>query len=342
MRVHPDGLGFCRGFGAKVSQRVVCATRTAGAAALQWRKTEEQNMRRIHGVWAIPMMAAGIMPSAHANTANLPVDVEHVDIHVEGKFASELRFSAVWQLRALGSARELCLATEGNALVSAAVDGEILPWKDDARLKRACLQHPQEWKNGRTHKLHLKWQSRFVQDPDPEAPGGSIGQGLRFFAPGAIEPRRLSQSWFNNEPSGLRRWLPHPQGTESDPLRSKICLQLPAPLRVVATGKPQRARGHSAHKERCFVQEQPVPLQRLGFVIGDFAQRELHADGIAVTQLYPDGQLQHLIDSSPRLEEMLGFYRELTGKPYPFTNLHQAFVQDHVWGHAQAGLAVLS
>jgi aminopeptidase N len=190
--------------------------------------------------------------------------------------------------------------------------------------------------------IHIHYRTKWVDQSDPNNLWGSTGKGLRFFAPTTTDPRKRLQIWSSSEAGGNRYWLPGfdaPQDQHTSELRATVA----APLRVISNGQLVSTR-NNADGTRTFhwKMERPHTHARNAFVVGEFVDVvQQHAGVTLRSHGYPD-ETQAVADSVVQLPDMLRFFSELIGQPFPFASYSQAFVQDFPWGHAGAGLALQS
>lgn len=190
--------------------------------------------------------------------------------------------------------------------------------------------------------IAIRYRTNWVNESDPNNTGGSTGKGLRFFGPTTTEPVKRKQLWSYGEPIGNRYWFP---GYDApDDLRTtEIVATVPAPLMAIANGELTRTTSN-ADGTRTFVwrMDRPYANYQTSIAVGEYVDVRQEA---GATQLhsyaYPD-ERDAAAATVVRLPEMVRFFSEKTGVPYPLSHYSQVFVQDIPWGSGHVGASTLT
>ena len=180
--------------------------------------------------------------------------------------------------------------------------------------------------------VKIAYRTNWVNLADPNNIWGSYGKGIRFFEPTTTEPKKRRQIWSMGEPESNRYWFPG-YDAPNDLRTTEFTATVDKPLMAISNGKliavKDNADGtHTFH----WKMDTPYPNSLTSFVIGEYTdvkQRygnvELHTFG------YPD-EVEAVKATVVRLPDMVKFFSEMTGAPYPFSSYSQVMVQDFAGG----------
>ncbi len=158
-------------------------------------------------------------------------------------------------------------------------------------------------------------------------------KGLFFIKPDEAYPHKPHQIWSQGENEDAHWWFPC-----SDTTHQKMTTELIATVKahyfalsngaLVATTENQ-AEGTKTYHWR---QDQPHPAYLVTVVIGEYAHVQNHLDGLPVDYyVYPDQQAEgeQLFANTP---QMIQFFSERFGSPYPYPKYAQVLVDDFLFG----------
>ncbi|MBL8328783.1 MAG: HEAT repeat domain-containing protein [Rubrivivax sp.] len=283
--------------------------------------------------------AAMMLPSGRVPSAR----ILHVAVHLEPD----------WTLRqVLAEARIRLIPLAGRRVSLDAAHLEIQGVSDgagrplafshdgSARDDALAITLAHEPLPGDVVELRIRYRTTWINHSDPANLGGSVGRGLRFFAPGAADRRRERQLWAAGDPGTSRYWLP---GID-DPamLRpAQISATLPRDLQLMGGGDAAQVQEEADGRQRWTLRiDSPHAPHRTLFVIGRVTDHPQHEGGVALHNLGYPHEAAGVAASVRRLPEMLRWLSGLLGTPLPQHRFSQVFVQDFPWGHAAPGLAM--
>lgn len=191
--------------------------------------------------------------------------------------------------------------------------------------------------------IHIMYRTRFTNASDPNNLWGSYGKGLRFFTPGATEPRRRPQIWSMGKPNGNRCWFPG-KDTPGDHRTFELRATVPQPLTVISNGRLLEQQQHPDHTTTWhWKTNMPHENYQSGFVAGEYAVLKTAVKGVELYQYcYPD-EVEATQASVERLPDIVHFFQQATGRAYPYDAYRQIFVQEFPWGGgATQGIAAIS
>ena len=158
-------------------------------------------------------------------------------------------------------------------------------------------------------------------------------KGLFFIKPDAHYPHKPRQIWSQGENEDAHWWFPC-----VDTTNQKMTTELIATVKanyfalsngsLIATTENQ-AEGTKTYHWR---QDQPHPAYLVTAVIGEYAHVPAHLDGLPVDYyVYPDRQAggEKLFANTP---QMIPFFAEKFGHPYPYPKYSQVLVDDFLFG----------
>jgi aminopeptidase N len=190
--------------------------------------------------------------------------------------------------------------------------------------------------------LTIDYRTHWVNVPDPNTLGGSTGKGLRFYEPTSVEPRKRRHCWSMAELHSNRYWFPAFDDV-GDVRTTEINATVEKPLMAVSNGKLLETRTN-ADGTRTFrwKMDTPHPNYQTMIALGEFLDiprqygvTEIH------TYAFPD-EKDASIASTVRLTDMMKFFSDFTGAPYPHTAYNQVVAHDLPWGMSGAGTSTVS
>jgi aminopeptidase N len=168
--------------------------------------------------------------------------------------------------------------------------------------------------------------------PPLEKTIGSGGGGINFILPRASDPSRPRQIWTQGESEYNHYWFPsfdHP----NDFVSSEIVATVGKPLSVISNGKLTEVK-ENADGTRTFdwKMDQPHATYLMSMVVGEYAAVTAEYERIPVlTYVYPKEIEQGKVTAA-RLAEMVKFFSEKTGVPYPYDKYAQTMARDFPGG----------
>jgi aminopeptidase N len=208
-------------------------------------------------------------------------------------------------------------------------DGTSLPFiynggdKDDGLkipLSRACS--PAE-----DIIVKISYHTNYINEIDPNSLGGSNGKGLRFSQPTSNDPLKPKEIWSAGEMESNRYWFPC-YDAPNDWRTTELIATVNKSLMVISNGsllkkKDNQDGTHSFH----YKMDKPYANHLTSLVVGEFLDIEQRYGN---TQLHSYGYRQEkefIAATVVRLPDMVKYFSEVTGLPYPYPSYSQVFVQ---------------
>jgi len=293
--------------------------------------------------WHILLLLAGIIPVS-AKTSTSPIDVQHLS----------LKLAIDWPKKQVSGTAVLTIAllsrTSTITLDAAMLSVHAIQLQNSAALPfhypvgeqkdQLQISLDREHKTGDIIRIAIDYTTQWVNATDPSAIGGSTGKGIRFFEPSATEPNRRKQVWSMGEGEGNRYWFPC-HDVPGDLLTTDFTATVDEKLIVISNGKLISQQNNGDHTVSFFYRmDRPYPNHKIAFVAGEYVRLQDKLNNTRILNYaYPD-EKEATAATIERLPDMIRFYTTLTGKPYPYADYTQVFVQELPWGRGCGGFAV--
>ncbi|OUC14192.1 MAG: aminopeptidase [Alkalinema sp. CACIAM 70d] len=156
-------------------------------------------------------------------------------------------------------------------------------------------------------------------------------RGLYFVAPNDSYPDKPVQAWTQGEDEDSRYWFPcfdYPGQLAS----SEIRVEVPKPYRVISNGELISTEEKEATTVYHWLQQEIHPTYLMTIAVGDFAELRDEWQGRPVTYYVEKGQEAAARLTMGKTPEMLGFFSQTYGYPYPYSKYAQVCVDDYIFG----------
>lgn len=162
--------------------------------------------------------------------------------------------------------------------------------------------------------------------------GGTPKSGLWFSRPTPEHPEVPLQVFSQGEGEENRHWIPC-YDLPDDRLTSSLRVTVPAGLHTISNGARTKtetlAGGRVAHT---WTLDRPHVTYLITLVAGTFDDVKRDAAGVEQHDLVPPGWGVWCDEIFGRTPDMMGFFQEYTGQPYPWGTYSQVTVWDFMWG----------
>jgi aminopeptidase N len=159
---------------------------------------------------------------------------------------------------------------------------------------------------------------------------GKPAAGLYFILPDKDDPDRPKQVWTQGEAEDTHHYIPI-YDYPNDRTTSEMILTVPGDWLTVSNGtllSVQDAPG--GQKTWTWRQSLPVPTYLISFVAGEFKEKKDTWHNIPLTYNVPRGMDDTIDPTFRHTKEMLDFFSERFGVPYPWEQYAQTAVDDFV------------
>jgi aminopeptidase N len=156
-------------------------------------------------------------------------------------------------------------------------------------------------------------------------------RGIYFITPTPDYPNKPIQVWTQGEDEDSRFWFPcfdYPGQLAT----SEIRVGVPAEFRVISNGELIKIEVEGDQKIYHWHQQQVHPTYLMTLAIGDFAEIKDDWQGKPVTYYVKPGDEASAQISMGKTPQMIEFFSQLYGYPYPYPKYAQVCVDDFIFG----------
>jgi aminopeptidase N len=156
-------------------------------------------------------------------------------------------------------------------------------------------------------------------------------RGLYFITPNQHYPNKPTQVWTQGEDEDSRFWFPcfdYPGQLAT----SEIRVRVPKPLIAISNGELIATAEDDNHKIYHWLQQQVHPTYLMTLAVGDFAEIRDEWNGKPVTYYVEKGYEEDARRSMGKTPQMIEFFSEKFGYPYPYPKYAQVCVDDFIFG----------
>ncbi|MBF2000567.1 MAG: M1 family metallopeptidase [Synechococcales cyanobacterium M58_A2018_015] len=156
-------------------------------------------------------------------------------------------------------------------------------------------------------------------------------RGLYFIAPTPDYPHKPVQVWTQGEDEDSRYWFPcfdYPGQLAT----SEIRVRLPRPYLAISNGELIATEDDGDAKIYHWLQRQVHPTYLMTLAVGDFAELRDEWQGKPVTYYVEKGREADARRTMGKTPQMIEFFSEIYGYPYPYPKYAQVCVEDFIFG----------
>jgi len=177
-------------------------------------------------------------------------------------------------------------------------------------------------------RVEIDYHTNYINEIDPNSPGGSNGKGLRFSKPTTNDPIKPREIWSFGDPESNRYWFPS-FDAPNDLRTTEFIATVDKKLTVVSNGKLLETKeNYDGTKTFHFKADIPYQNHLTSFVVGEYSNFKQIHEGIELNNFGYEREKDWVAATVERLPEMMNFFAEKTGVKYPYSSYSQAFVQD--------------
>lgn len=156
-------------------------------------------------------------------------------------------------------------------------------------------------------------------------------RGIYFITPDQHYPNKPTQVWTQGEDEDSRFWFPcfdYPGQLATSEIRVKV----PKPLIAISNGELIATEEEGDTKIYHWLQQQVHPTYLMTLAVGDFAEIRDEWQGKPVTYYVEKGREDDARRSMGKTPQMIEFFSQKFGYPYPFPKYAQVCVDDFIFG----------
>ena len=201
------------------------------------------------------------------------------------------------------------------AVSSARVNGTDAAF--DVRDDKLRVQLARPAKTGEKFEVDLKYE-------------GKPTSGLYFILPDKDDPNRAKEIWTQGEAEDTHHYIPI-YDYPNDRTTSEMILTVPGNWLTVSNGKLLSVQdAPNGQRTWTWRQSLPVSTYLISFVAGEYTEKKDTWRNIPVTYNVPRGMEDTIDPTFHRTKEMLEFFSDRFGVPYPWEQYAQTTVDDFV------------
>jgi aminopeptidase N len=158
-------------------------------------------------------------------------------------------------------------------------------------------------------------------------------RGLYFLSPDEHYPHRPAQVWSQCQEEDARHFVPCHDKPHVK-MTSEVKLRVPNGWFALSNGELVREDRAAAPEPWSFHYklDAPHPSYLLTIVAGEFAELEAKAGAVPVVYLVPKGREDDGARTFAHTPDMITYFSEKTGVPYPWSRYSQVVVSDFIFG----------
>ena len=156
-------------------------------------------------------------------------------------------------------------------------------------------------------------------------------RGLYFVGPDEGYPDKPVQVWSQGQDEDSRHWYPC-FDFPNELATSELLVTVPKPLIAVGNGELVRVTERGSRRTYHWRQDVPHVAYLLSVCAADFAVIETEVGGVPVQYYVEKGREADARRALGRTPQMLRFFSERTGIPYPYAKYAQVLVRDFIFG----------
>jgi aminopeptidase N len=200
-------------------------------------------------------------------------------------------------------------------ILSARINGKDAAFQ--TRDEKLLVNLPQPAKDGEKFIVDLRYQ-------------GQPTTGLYFILPDQGDPHRPKQIWTQGEAEDTHHYIPI-YDYPNDRATTEMIVTVPGDWLTVSNGTLESVQdAPGGMKTWTWRQSLPVPTYLISLVAGEFEQKKETWHDIPVDFYVPRGEGDAIEPTFVRTPEMLAYFSNRFGVPYPWVKYAQASVDDFV------------
>ena len=183
-----------------------------------------------------------------------------------------------------------------------------------------------------------------VHLPSPQAAGAPFTlavryaaaprRGLYFVAPDDAYPDKPAQVWSQGQDEDSRHYFPCVYDFPNQKATSEMLVTVPEEFYVLSNGTLQDTREDILAKTKTYHWRMDVPhsCYLMSLAAGEFSEVRADADGVPVLYYAQKGREEEVRRTLANTPDMVRFFGEKLGVPYPYSQYAQVFVADFIFG----------
>ena len=156
-------------------------------------------------------------------------------------------------------------------------------------------------------------------------------KGLYFVLPDKDYPNRVPQVWSQGETEDNRYWIPL-YDYPNVKCTSELIVWAPKDFNVFSNGKLIEVKEEGEWKIWHWKMDKPHSTYLIALAMGLFDVEEAEVDGIKLIYAVPKGRKEDIPRTFYRTPDIIRFFSNYTGVPYPWNDYKQICVSEFIYG----------
>ncbi len=262
------------------------------------------------------------------NNSEIDIDHQLIDVSIDWDNKQLLGNTSI--LMSILSPTDSIVLDASKLLIESVVleNGQSLNFKTDEHNNKLKIGLNKEYSKNDRLKLSIKYRTGHINQSDPNNIWGSFGKGLRFFRPTMTDKDRRLQVWAIGEPDINSYWFPginNPMDLRTTELIGTVKDSMMVISNGVLVSTKKNEDGTTSYHWQSNI---PHSNQNISVIVGSYSNFQQQYKDVTINNYgYPD-ETEGTSASVVMLPEIMEFYSDFTGLPYPYPAYTQIFVQD--------------
>ena len=191
------------------------------------------------------------------------------------------------------------------------------------------------------YKIYLEYTAHPTQGPKGGSAAIQSDQGLYFIDPNETDPEKPTQIWTQGETESNSKWCPTID-TPNERATHEIAITVADKYETLSNGKLERSvKNADGTRTDYWKMDIPHAPYLMMMAIGDYAVVRDTWNGKPIAYYVEHQYKDYATDIFPYTKELLSFYSDILGVPYPWQKYDQVVVRDYVSGAMENTTAVI-
>ncbi len=192
-----------------------------------------------------------------------------------------------------------------------------------------------------TYKVYLDYTAYPTKGPKGGSDAIRSDQGLYFIDPNDTDPEKPTEIWTQGETESNSKWVPTIDAPNERQTHD-FAITVPAKFKTLSNGRFVRSHDNSdGTRTDYWTMDIPHAPYLMMIAAGDYAVVRDTWNGKPIAYYVEPKYKEYATDIFPHTKELLSFFSQITGVPYPWPKYDQIVVRDFVSGAMENTTAVV-
>ncbi len=192
-----------------------------------------------------------------------------------------------------------------------------------------------------TYKIYLEYTAHPTKGPKGGSSAIQSDQGLYFIDPNGTDPEKPTQIWTQGETESNSRWCPTID-SPNERATHEIAITVDNKYKTLSNGVFVKAeKNPDGTRTDYWKMDIDIPPYLMMMAVGDFDIVRDTWQGKPIAYYMEPEYKDYATDIFPYTKELLTFYSDILGIPYPWQKYDQIVVRDYVSGAMENATAVI-